>query len=286
MIKAIRTELYKAVWNPTFWLAILIGCGICTINVIENWQSVCNITYVTKKMVESGVLEYPAFDGISLFIKWIAVNGVSLGNRVYYFIWPILAAFPYGWSYSREYRNGAIIQSSSRIGIKKYFIAKYIATFISGGLAVSLPVLLNLLLNALICPSIIPNVINSLVAVFDGQFMSVLFYRCPWIHGLIWCSVDFLLGGAAACLCFVVGARLRHGVMVTLTPFAFLLVLDGIYASVRSATGWNIMLSPLNLACMVTAFPNPEGVVYVVIGLISILSFGVGWWQVVCHEQI
>lgn len=286
MGKVLKTELYKAIWNPTFWLALLIGTGVCAINVVENYGTAQYIISSTLEGLENGSLPSPSFAGTSLFIQWIAVNGISMGNRAFYFIWPILAAMPYGWSYSREYRTGAMMQTAARAGIRKYFIAKYAAIFISGGLVVGLPVLLNLLANAMICPSITPSVSDSLVAVFDGQFMSVLFYTHPWAHGLIWCGIDFLFGGSAACLCLIVGSRFRLQVMVMLTPFALLLVLDSIYVTARSAAGWYVMLSPLSLASMVVAYPNPEIAVFGAIGALILVSFGIGWWHVVRHEQL
>lgn len=286
MNKTFKTELYTAIWNPTFCIAILIGIEISMINVVETMQEVYRITTATQEYMIANSIISPSYDGASLFVHWIAVNDVSIGHSVFYFLWPILAAMPFGWSYSWERRSGAIIQLLTRSGVKTYFIAKYIAVFISGGFAVGIPVLLNLLINALVCPSITPNVVNSIVAIFDGQFLSKLFYTYPWFHSLIWCGVDFLLGGAAACLCLVVGSWLRLQVMVVLTPFSLLLILDGVYSVVQRITGWNITLSPFSMASLITGLPNPAWAVFTMIGVIIFFSFGIGWWQVVCHEQI
>ena len=108
----------------------------------------------------------------------------------------------------------------------------------------------------------------------------------PWAYALIWCGVEFLLGGAAAGLCFVMGAKLRLQVMTILTPFALLMVLDGIYSVIQSRTYWNLELSPLQLAAAVPAHANPEWVVGSAFALLAAVGFGVGYWQVVKHELV
>lgn len=285
MIRCIKAELWKAIHNPLLWAALGIGTLIAMLNVMESVSTVQSITATSVEHIEQ-TGEYLGFEGCSLFIKWIAVNGASLGYRAFYFVWPILAAMPFGWSYSAERKSGVYNQIVSRTGARHYYMAKYMAVFVSGGLAVAVPVLLNLLVNALVCPAVIPRVQSSLVTIFDGNFLSKLFYTHPWIHGLIWCVVDFLWGGAAAGLCFLIGARLRHQVMVMLTPFALLVVLDGVYTMLRNMTGLTAELSPLNLAAAAGANPNPEWAVFTVMGVLVVCSFIAGWRQVVKHELV
>ena len=283
-MKCLRSELYKALVNPLFCLSLAIGTGIALINVVENIQSVNAISHQMLMLSDNNVNIPVSYLGVSLFVRWIAVNGISLGNRIFYFLWPVFAAIPFGWSYSQDKRSGLYTQLVVRSGTKTYFFSKYLAVFISGGLAVSIPVLLNLLINATICPYYIPNVMDFLVAVFDGSFMSKLFYTHPWVHGLVWCGVDFLFGGVTACLCFLVGSRLRLQVMVMLTPFAFFLLLDGLYSILRNTFIWNVELSPLALASMVPGWPNPEWAVFSVLGILVVLSLSIGYWQMVRYE--
>lgn len=281
--RCVKTELWKALHEPMLWAALGIGTLIAGVNVAETVFEVRQLTAMTASYIER-TGQYASFAGCSLFIHWLATNISSYGSRVFFLVWPILAAMPFGWSYCGERKSGLYDQIVSRAGVREYYKAKYIAVFVSGGLAVGLPVLLNLLANALICPADVPGVQLSLVAIFDGCFLSALFYAHPWAHSLIWCLVDFLFGGAAACLCFVVGTRLRHQVMVMLTPFALLLVLDGAFAVLQSRTGSNVELSALRLAAATGGLTNPEWAVFTAIGVMLALSFGMGWRQVVCHE--
>lgn len=282
MKNCIKTELWKALHNPMFYAALVIGCLIGFVNVGENIAAAEGIKEIILSEDYTGSRSPWGF---SLFFLWMPVNGISYGRTLFYLVWPILAAMPFGWSYLQERRGGLYSQMISRAGRRACYAAKYIAAFVSGGLAVATPVLFNLLANAMICPYVLPSILN-LVQIGDGYFLSELYFTAPWVYALIWCVVEFLMGGAAAGLCFVVGAKPRLQVLAILTPFALLMVLDGIYSAIRSRTYWNLELSPLQLAAAVPAHRNPEWVVCAAFVLLATAGFGIGYWQVVKHELV
>lgn len=280
MKTGLKAELWKALHNPMFYAALILGCLISSINVVENLITAEQIKSIIFAEDHTGS-QSPW--GFSLFLLWMPVNGASYGRYLFYLVWPVLAAMPFGWSYLQERRGGLYNQLVSRMGRKSYYVTKYIAVFISGGLVVVVPVLLNLLFNATFCPYVLPNILNML-RISDGYFLSELYFTVPWAYALIWCGVDFLLGGAAAGLCFVAGTRLRLQVMTILTPFALLLVVDAVYTALRSRFGWNVELSPLQLATAVPNNFNPEWVVGSACLILAFVGFGIGYWQVAHHE--
>lgn len=280
MKNSFKTELWKALHNPMFYAALAIGCLIVMINVVEN---IPVVEEISANILEEDHVGSRSPWGFSLFYLWMPVNGMSYGKTLFFLAWPILAAMPFGWSYLQERRSGLYHQLLTRAGRGSCYLAKYTAVFVSGGLAVAVPVLFNLLVNALFCPYELPNILN-LLQIGDGYALSELYFTAPWVYALLWCGIDFLLGGAAAGLCFVVGTWLRLQVMTILTPFALLLVLDAVVEAVRSRYGWNLELSPLQLAAAVPDRPNPEWAVALAFLVMAAVGFGVGDWQVVRHE--
>lgn len=279
MRSMLRVELWKAFHNKMFVSALLFGIAISAINVVENIAIVRELSpYLIGGDGTGG------YQGFSLFVNWIAVNGASLGSRILQFVWPILAAMPYGWSYYQERRKGVYEQTASRCGVNTYFFSKYLAVFTSGGIAVAVPFLFNLLVNALICPYCVPKVISSLVMVFDGNFLSEVFYTNPWLHAFAWCGVAFLYGGAAACLTFLVGTKPGLQVMVVLFPFALLVVLDSVISLLREFHPFYLEISPLRLIIAASSYHNPEWVVASVFAAAVGVSLPVGFWQVKKHE--
>ena len=219
MKNSIKTELWKVFHSFPFWLSLFIGSLTVMSNVSHNAQVAAELE--ASNIAAAKLLGYKhGVTGYALISHWIAVSTDSVGSRYFYLIWPILAALPYGWSYCQEMRSGLSNQYMLRSGRSAYMVSKYTAVFISGGLAVSFPVVVDLIANAMILPDCLPKVLLS--AIYNRGAFAELFYSYPWLYALIWITADFIFGGAAAGLCFLVGKSIRFQVMVTLFPFALL----------------------------------------------------------------
>lgn len=286
MRKCIRTELWKALHDRMFYLSLLLGLVIVGIHIGEIAVSVNEIIPRIMTAEERG--GNPDYVGISLFARWIGVDWVNYGGRMLYLVWPALAALPFGWSYAKERKDGVYDQIAVRCGRKEYYTAKYIAVFVSGALAVAIPVLVDLLALAMFCPAAVVQFKDNIVPLCNGCFLPSLFYTHPWVYTLLWCGIELLWGGAAACLCFVVGTKLRLQMFTMLFPFAALFLLDAAILGFQRSTFASLLgyltISPLRLAQASTGGLNPEWVVFLTLGVLIAGSFGVGYWQVVKHE--
>lgn len=280
----IRTELYKALHNRMFYSALGIGLLISLANLVQSAQSVQQYTERISQIITEGRAISTSYVGFSLFINWLGSNLIRFSRTLFFFIWPVLAAMPYSWSYSAERRSGYYNQIAIRSGSTRYYISKYIAVFVSGGLAVSIPLLFDLLVNALISPDAIVDVTLSIMPIRNGFFLSGLYYTQPWLFALYWCLVDFLWGGVAACTSFLVGAKIHLRVIVTLVPFVVFTLLDGANTMLRRSYEIYQTFSPLTLAQPITMSANPGWVIFSVMGALLLITFGVGYWQVVKHE--
>lgn len=280
MFKSVRVEVWKATHNVYFYLALAAGVALVLCNVYQTYGEVAELTRINIEAQDMG-LPITNFTGCSLFIWWIANNGMNFGSRYFYLVWPILAAMPFSWSYAQEARSGCMYQYVTRGGRKRFFAAKYIAVFVSGGVAVSIPVLADLLLNATICPDDSLLFMNMITTIENRSFLSTLFYTHPWAHAIIWCGMEFLWGGAAAVLCFLVGTKLRFSVMAMLTPFVIFYVLSVISINIIRITGTNLMINPLYLAMAAPSGMNPGWLIFSVMGVCVLISLISGYWQVV-----
>ncbi len=278
MKKLYRSEIWKALHNPWFYLSLLIGTAFCLMDVLENWKSIYASPAFNPSRWESG------YGSFSIFARWIAVNNWTFGCKQFYLVWPILAALPFGWSFCQERRSGLMDQIYIRAGKKQAFFAKYLATFVSGGVAMALPVLLDLMLNAMVCPYSIPRITSRVFFVSDGYFLSKLFYTRPWLYGLAWCGMEFLWGGVTACLCFLTGSRSRLLITIVVAPFVLYYLLGFLSNYVIRLTGVYLMFSPIYLAMAASFNPNPEWLEFLYLGIFFLLSFSVGYWQVKKHE--
>ena len=144
--------------------------------------------------------------------------------------------------------------------------------------------IINLLLNALICPFCVPNANNSLVNLFDGHFLSELFYTYPWVHSWIWCLMCFLLGGITSCLCLVSGTHFEYQVFTILTPFALYLITDVCLEFIARIVYIPYEFSPLRLIFASTGRANSEIPMLVLLGCLFVVPFIFGFWQVKRNE--
>lgn len=283
MRNSIKTELWKAFHSKMCILAFSLGILLALFDVLENAETVASLT---KATIDSVAGNYGTGEsaGYSLFIMWMPINGTNFGSRAFYFLWPIIAALPYGWSYVQERRNGMYNLIVSRSGKPSYFTSKYIATFISGGAVIAIPVIFNLLANAMVCPDSKP--LLGITPIFNGHFLSQLYYSSPWIFAFIWSGVEFLFGGAAACFCLIFGAFFRYQAFAVLSPFLCFSAFNAIYPFLLELTGSTLEFSPLQLAEAATLNSNPEWIVFTVLFVLISASILLGRWQVVRRETI
>ena len=189
----------------------------------------------------------PHYHNISLWTHWFPFFPDTFGGYLFFYIWPLLAALPYGWSYYSDKKTEAIAQIESRCSKKTYCLAKMIACFISGGAVIALPLLQNLLIDALFCPVTKPDPANA-YPIINGLFLSKLFYTHPWYYAILWCFMNFLFGGTTALLCLVPGSFPRYQISVVLFPMAFYLLLEIIYNIFLSMVGYfPLSIAPLHL---------------------------------------
>lgn len=281
MRNTLRAELWKATHNKMFFLSLAVGLFLALADSYLSSLTVNELHQSTLEMLERGY-GTGGHAGFSLFVLWMPINGFQITTTYFFLIWPALAAIPYGWSYCQERRSGVIQQIATRSNKRTYFNAKFLAVFISGGLAVMLPILINLLVDALICPYALP--ILGIVPVFNGNFLSALYYTNPWIYAICWCIMEFLFGGAAACLCFVVGSMLKFQVMTILVPLVLLTVFDRLSVPLFHST--NLTVSPLQMVAAASANITPGWVLFTALGIMLGISYVAGYWQVVKHEAI
>lgn len=281
MKNVLKTELWKATHNFMFVLSLGFGTIICFLQI---FQTVSVINSLMPLLADSS-----GYAGISLFRHWIGIDMVSFGTSLFYLVWPILAAMPYGWSFSDDRHDGKGIQIITRCSKQNYYLAKYIAVFVSGGVAVAFPVLLNLFVLALICPYDLPHILWQFGPV-NFNFLANLYYTQPWLYAIAWSGITFICGGVAAGMCLLAKLNTHFKVLPMMFPFVILFIIESAYSAIRS-TGWfpalyNLVLSPLLLIRPFPGSANPGWAILLTYGCLFLLSFGAGYWKVTKYELV
>lgn len=174
-------------------------------------------------------LGYPIY---TLYCNWIGGEFTTAASTLFYFLLPLMAAFPYGWSLVQEQRSAYIQNVVSRAGAKRYYGAKYLTNFIVAGVTVGLPLLLNFIVVACFIPARLPDSIYQVYyAVFSQDMWALLFYTNPLLYDLLYFLLAILFAGLWAQLSFVLAAHFKRQAAVLLLPYLFLLIFHYVWYS-------------------------------------------------------
>ena len=234
MCSVLKLELKKAFKNKFFWISVVLGCLI----TLLSFEHMVNMYYEGMSAISGNSTDiiYDPHIGINtVFNCWIGGEPFSLGSSIYFFVFPLLIASPYGWSYSEERKCGYRRMMITKTGKKKYYCAKYVAVFLSGGVAMVLPLIFNFWMTLLVVPAILPDVtMNMFYGVFGGSFLAELYYTVPFLYVAIYLFIDFVYCGFLVCICMAVSGIVRQKWGVVLIPFLLLLfvhvITDYIYS--------------------------------------------------------
>ena len=234
MCSVLKLELKKAFKNKFFWISVVLGCLI----TLLSFEHMVNMYYEGMSAISGNSTDiiYDPHIGINtVFNCWIGGEPFSLGSSIYFFVFPLLIALPYGWAYSEERKCGYRRMMITKTGKKKYYCAKYVAVFLSGGVAMVLPLIFNFWMTLLVVPAILPDVtMNMFYGVFGGSFLAELYYTVPFLYVAIYLFIDFVYCGFLVCICMAVSGIVRQKWGVVLIPFLLLLfvhvITDYIYS--------------------------------------------------------
>ncbi len=239
-------ELRKSLKNKFFIFSVAFGFVISFFSFLYNFELYRNEMEEIILFAAEFEREYNPHLGIStLYNSWVGGEASTLGSTVFFFIFPLLIAIPYGWSYCSEMKSGYVKNVVIRSGRMKYFLSKYIATFISGGLAMMIPLIMNLMLTASFIPAYKPDVrYMQYYGIFSNTFMSEIFYQHPNLYVFIYLLIDFFFCGLIACLSCTAANIIKSKVVAILSPFGALLALNYIADIYRH--DHNMEISPMN----------------------------------------
>lgn len=270
MKSILKLEIKKAFRNKFFWISILIGSLITLLSFIPNvnyyFQNVANIQ---NGITDTGIISDPHACINTVFNSWIGGEPFSLGTSIYFFVFPLLTALPYGWSYSEEKQNGYRRLMVTKTGKKAYYTAKYLAVFLSGGVAMIFPLLLNFWMVSLVIPAVLPDVTACIYyAVFGSSFLAELYYTVPFLYVTLYMVIDFLFCGLLACVSFAVSGVIRQKWVAVIVPFLFLLFVHTATRFVYSNSGMIYReISPLYFLRGVEARYSSSGIIILLFGL-------------------
>jgi hypothetical protein len=215
MKRVLKHELSKLRQSNTFKFAVAAGCLFSLIHFVYTafyvkWAYYDNFDYIS----------HPAgLDNISLLFRFLGCDNFTVAGKLFYLVFPILAALPYGASLYTERKNGYQLQIISRVGKKKYLAAKFITAFISGFVVILIALVINLMLCAMICPLSGVHILTLEMPMSQGHFCVNLFYNYPALFLIAAILMSSIWGGVCAALAMAAESFIHNAVIIILFPF-------------------------------------------------------------------
>ena len=219
--KALQYEWQKLFHTVLFKVAILIGLIIAAVHFTE--VAVYVREYWGK--VGSDVVHPNGLSSISLKFTALGCDGGTISCRIFPLLLPILAALPYGISLCKERKSGYQLQAISRVGKRKYLIAKGLVGFASGFIVIFIAMLTDTMLCACICPLSKIDVASMMSFAEQGTFFSEWFYTHPILFLFASILLSSVWGGISAIVALASEILVQNRVLIMIGPFLLFNVL-------------------------------------------------------------
>lgn len=228
-----KTEIRKSLSGWQFWITLCILC--CITLYCGGYVILYQFNQMQHIRTAAGMGRNPLLAATTLYNRWIGAEWMTSLSSLYFFIFPLAAAIPYGLSLYQERRSGYMAQMILRETRGKYLREKFIAVFLSGGLVITVPVILNIMLVALYFPAYTPDLnLDIYYAVQPFSFGSRLFYEIPWLYLCVRVALIFWYGGVAASISMAATFFTRNRFVILFSPILFFLLLNYSYTLVRT----------------------------------------------------
>ena len=278
MRRLLKTELKKTFLGKWFASALLIGMILVCINAYQTARSYYGengtASYIRYCMTNN-VVPKEGLEGLTLYNCWLGAT-VDTCSLVFFYLAPLLAVLPCGWSISDEVNSGYLKVVVPRTGRKSYFAAKLMATFLSGGAAVALPILCSFAITASIIPAIMPHPYNNMFYwVYHNDLLSSMAFSHPLMYALIYIVIDFIFAGCFACLSLIVALHSEKRIAALIVPYIAVILCDAARTFLNYIC--YIEISPLNLMHSLPPANSPKAsviILWLVLFCAVILVFG------------
>lgn len=268
-VRALKTEIKKAFYNKMTAITLIMVLALTVyhaITVIINYNSFYSY-YKSQTEIKNLMITSE-----SLFNHWLGADVVSFPTSAFFFLLPIFAVLPYGWSLASEISSGYSKNMLSRIPRKSYLIAKYIASFISGALVIFIPLTVSLLVLALFLPAIGMENIYPYGTIGQGCMWSEIYYEHPYVYCVMYIMLDSVYAGLMATISISISFYVKNKISVVLVPFFIMLLADYIDANLLM----NGEYSPIKFLQALPVANNRYGWAVCLIGVVIFAStFGI-----------
>ncbi len=222
-MKVVKLELYRAFHGKTFYISLLIGLIICTLDLL----SFC--------------AQFGVNDGEYLIQAWIGTDYQFAYNEMFYVLLPVLACLPFGGSLYMDKITGYAKNICIKASRNNYIFAKCISVFLSAFCSVAIPLGLNLFIAAGLFPNFIPERLEWMsIGLLDRNMFSSIYSINPVLYCLIYILIDGFFSGSIALTSLSIAKIVNSHFSAVVTPMV-LVIITSIITEGDSLSNWSVL---------------------------------------------
>ena len=255
MKNAIKHELKKMLASRNWKISLLLGAIIVIAHFVSVAQYVDWAYYTDLPQAHHPT----GLDSISLLVLFLPGDSWFITATLFYFVLPILAAFPFSSSLHKERKSGYQLQVIAHTGKKRYMAAKLLACALSGFMTIFALLLLDVMLCACIAPLVPVHVLSLISAVGQGYFASPLFFSHPLLYIAVCILMSSLWGAVCAVVALAAEMLVSNSFLITVFPFLLFLALTAAFEFLDgSVFKASYEIRPIFLMRAAWGDPNPS----------------------------
>lgn len=265
MKNCMKIEMKKALFNKTalfifFVVILLVVChAVTAIKIFNRFYSAWEMGDIQGN---------PMLTSMSLFCRWIGADVTSFESNIFFFLLPVIAVLPYGWSLAGEIQSGYTKSILCRTSRRKYFVSKYIAVFSSAAIIIVVPLIVNFILLSLFLPALKMEIIYPYGILGQRSMWSGIYYEAPFLYIVFYILLDAVFAGLIASISTAFAFFTKYKVTAIFLPLFVMLVID--YFDTNFSSGWE--LSPIKFLHTLPVANDRTGLGILVLGSLLIIG--------------
>jgi hypothetical protein len=259
--KCLKIEFSRAFHSLSTWLVLLVGIGISVFHFIRR-------VIPAAEFIIDPPFGYPA----SVFNSSLMLDFQAAENAVYYYVIPLLAVLPFGWSYISDLQDGYFKSIAIRTDKRKFMLAKYLAVFVSAGTMCMSIAVFDLILTMTEVAPVIPKAGIALLPIFGNYFLADVYFTHPFLYVGFYLLMGFLLAGGLAVLAIAVSNFVTNRYIALFFPFALFMVLHAILPFIGLGS-----YDPFQIVCPLQYYIPNMWTFLIELPVLLITGFAVYW---------
>ena len=229
--------------------------------------------------VDGIFLSNPHFPIYTVFNLWIGNSHDSFYAKCFFGIMPVLATFPFIWSFCHD------IKHKNRIHLKRHqYIMHYCSCFLASGTIAAFPLAINFLGALLFVPATKPDSIYDIYyGIFSYDFLSLLFYNAPFLYVIIFILMNFMLYGMIGCLGLSISQATKKTAIPLILPVISLYIIELINRFIFQYI--RVEFSPISYLFPANSHKTKLQIVIIELVVLVILTFIIPVYKEVENEK-